>query len=236
MPLDRRDFLKTLAAAPLAGIAATRALSLPAEPRRGGLKILILGGTGFLGPHVVDARSRAATRSRCSTAARRTPGLFPNLEKLHGDRDGKLEALEGRKWDAVVDTSGYVPRIVKMSADLLARRRALRLRLDDLGLPEDGTPRTPTRRARRQDRRRDRPRRSTTRTTARSRRSASRRPRRRCPARVANVRPGLIVGPGDPTRPVHLLAGPRARRRRGARARQAGLVRSSSSTSATSRT
>ncbi len=48
------------------------------------------------------------------------PELFPDLMTLRGDRNGQLDALKGRKWDAVVDTSGYVPRIVKMSAELLA--------------------------------------------------------------------------------------------------------------------
>ena len=38
------------------------------------------------------------------------PELFPELEKLQGDRDGDLSALEGREWDAVIDPSGYVPR------------------------------------------------------------------------------------------------------------------------------
>ncbi len=47
------------------------------------------------------------------------PDIFPELEKLTGDRDGKLDALKGRKWDCVVDTCGYFPRIVKQSAELL---------------------------------------------------------------------------------------------------------------------
>ena len=45
--------------------------------------------------------------------------LFPEVEKLRGDRDGGLAALEGREWDAVIDPSGYVPRIVRDSAELL---------------------------------------------------------------------------------------------------------------------
>jgi 2'-hydroxyisoflavone reductase len=45
--------------------------------------------------------------------------LFPEVEKLRGDRDGNLIALEDRQWDAVIDTCGYVPRIVRASADLL---------------------------------------------------------------------------------------------------------------------
>ena len=60
--------------------------------------------------HTVTLFNRGKTR----------PGLFPDVEKLHGDRDGKLDTLANRKWDAVVDPSGYVPRIVKMSAELLA--------------------------------------------------------------------------------------------------------------------
>jgi nucleoside-diphosphate-sugar epimerase len=83
-------------------------------------KILILGGTGFIGPHVVDA---ARTRGHMITLFNRGkthPKLFPDVEKLRGDRDGKLDALNGRAWDAVVDTSGYVPRIVKQSVELLA--------------------------------------------------------------------------------------------------------------------
>jgi 2'-hydroxyisoflavone reductase len=46
--------------------------------------------------------------------------MFPDLEKLRGDRDGNLSALVGRQWDAVIDTSGYVPRVVRESAELLA--------------------------------------------------------------------------------------------------------------------
>ncbi len=86
--------------------------------------ILVLGGTKFLGPALVElARSRGHTVTLFNRG-RTNPGLFPDVEKLQGDRDpGKgegLKALEGRKWDAVVDTSGYVPRIVKASAELLA--------------------------------------------------------------------------------------------------------------------
>jgi len=45
--------------------------------------------------------------------------LFPDVERLTGDRDGGLEPLRGRRWDAVVDTSGYVPRVVRQTAELL---------------------------------------------------------------------------------------------------------------------
>src|SRR5581483_2182319 len=53
------------------------------------------------------------------TRGQSNPDLFPDVEHLVGDRDGKLDALAGRSWDAVVDTCGYVPRIVKQSVELL---------------------------------------------------------------------------------------------------------------------
>jgi 2'-hydroxyisoflavone reductase len=86
----------------------------------GKLDILILGGTGFLGPAVVEAALPRGHTLTLFNRGKTNPNLFPEVEKLQGDRDGKLDALKGRRWDAVVDTSGYVPRIVKMSAELLA--------------------------------------------------------------------------------------------------------------------
>jgi nucleoside-diphosphate-sugar epimerase len=66
-------------------------------------KILILGGTGFIGPHVVDAaRARGHTVTLFNRGTTH-PKLFPDTEKLRGDRDGKLGALKDRAWDAVVD-------------------------------------------------------------------------------------------------------------------------------------
>lgn len=82
--------------------------------------LLVLGGTGFLGPHVVDAALAQGWKVTLFNRGKTNPGLFPDLEKLHGDRDGKLQELEGRRWRAVIDTSGYVPRIVRQSAELLA--------------------------------------------------------------------------------------------------------------------
>src|SRR5262249_58472861 len=93
-----------------------------AKAQRAGkpLRILILGGTGFLGPHLVEhARVRGHTLTLFNRG-KTHPELFADVEKLRGDRNGQLDALKGRSWEAVIDTSGYVPRIVKMSAELLA--------------------------------------------------------------------------------------------------------------------
>jgi len=84
------------------------------------VRILILGGTRFLGPHLVEAALAKKHTVTLFNRGKSNPGLFPDLETLLGDRDGKLDALRDRKWDAVIDTSGYVPRIVRLSAELLA--------------------------------------------------------------------------------------------------------------------
>jgi nucleoside-diphosphate-sugar epimerase len=59
------------------------------------------------------------TTCRSSRGGQTNPELFPEVEHLTGDRDGNLDALRGRDWDAVVDTSAYVPRVMRQSAELL---------------------------------------------------------------------------------------------------------------------
>ncbi|MFO0633489.1 MAG: NAD-dependent epimerase/dehydratase family protein [Nannocystaceae bacterium] len=109
---------------PAAGGTVTPAREPAAMPSELGtpkpLRLLVLGGTGFIGPHIVDAAQAKGWEITLFNRGKSHPELFPDVEKLVGDRDGKLDALVGRKWDAVVDTSGYVPRIVKASASLLA--------------------------------------------------------------------------------------------------------------------
>ena len=83
------------------------------------MKLLVLGGTVFLGRHVVDAALADGHEMTIFTRGRTNPDLFPEAERLQGDRDGDLGALAGRSWDGVVDTSGYVPRVVRQSAELL---------------------------------------------------------------------------------------------------------------------
>src|SRR3954471_13770018 len=84
------------------------------------MRILVLGGTQFLGRHTVDAALARGHELTMFNRGKTRPELFPDVEKLHGDRDGKLEAPSGRQGDAVVHTWGHVPRSVKMSAELLA--------------------------------------------------------------------------------------------------------------------
>jgi len=84
------------------------------------LKILILGGTVFVGRHLVEAAQARGHEVTLFNRGRQ-PDLFPKTEKLTGDRDaGDLDALSGRSWDVVLDTCGYVPRVVRQSARLLS--------------------------------------------------------------------------------------------------------------------
>ncbi|MCB0088209.1 MAG: hypothetical protein KDE54_09875 [Caldilineaceae bacterium] len=84
------------------------------------MKLLILGGTVFLGRHLVDAALARGHEVTLFNRGQHNPELYPDVEKLRGDRDGNLEALRGRTWDAVIDTCGYVPRVVRDAAALLA--------------------------------------------------------------------------------------------------------------------
>jgi 2'-hydroxyisoflavone reductase len=86
------------------------------------MKLLILGGTKFLGRALVEEALARGHELTLFNRGETNPDLFPEVEKLRGNRDGQLEALRGREWDAVIDTCGYVARIVRQSAELLRER------------------------------------------------------------------------------------------------------------------
>src|ERR1035441_2919325 len=111
----RRDFLWKTAAS--AGLLAGGFPAFSATKKT----LLILGGTRFLGPEIVDAAKASGWTITLFNRGKTNPGLFPDLEKLQGDRNGDLKSLEGRAFDAVIDTSGYMPRQVRDSATLLGK-------------------------------------------------------------------------------------------------------------------
>jgi 2'-hydroxyisoflavone reductase len=84
------------------------------------MKLLVLGGTRFLGRHLVQEALARGHQPTLFNRGRTAPGLFAGVEELHGERDGDLDALRGRRWDAVVDTCGYLPRVVRRSAQALS--------------------------------------------------------------------------------------------------------------------
>jgi len=119
----RRSFCSSLAAlgaataigpAPLAAVANR---SNRVAPQR----ILVLGGTAFLGPHFVRAALANGHKVTLFNRGKTNPGLFSDLDQLRGDREtGDLKSLEGREFDAVIDTSGYVPAHVEATAKMFA--------------------------------------------------------------------------------------------------------------------
>ena len=133
--LNRRDFLRTSVVASGAVIAGSHAalaqatsaashgiIDTPAAP----LNILILGGTGFIGPHLVRHAVARGHKVAIFTRGRRDGDLPPGIERLVGDRmindtipQGNLKALEGRRWDVVFDDSATDPRWVRQSTALL---------------------------------------------------------------------------------------------------------------------
>lgn len=84
------------------------------------LKVLILGGTSFLGPHLVEELQERGHEVTLFNRGTQNSSLVPMVEKLQGNRDGGLQALEGRRWDAIIDTSGHLPRVVEASSIVLA--------------------------------------------------------------------------------------------------------------------
>ena len=85
------------------------------------MKILIIGGTRFLGRHLVDSALARGHEVTLFNRGKSNPDLFLNIETILGDREHDLDRLAGREWDAVIDTCGYFPRIVRLSAQSLER-------------------------------------------------------------------------------------------------------------------
>lgn len=208
MSTTRRKFLQTsLAGASLLALGPT-AFAAPTGGKGAAKKvakknILILGGTAFLGPAVVAAAQARGHTVTLFNRGKTRPELFPNVEKLHGDRDPNkgdgLKALAGRKWDAVIDNSGFYPRMVRASAELLAPNVKQYLFISSVSVyASDKTPNE-----------------DESAVTAKLadpnvetlgkelefygalKRACEEAAEKAMPGRVANIRPGYIVGPED---------------------------------------
>ena len=122
MKNNRRDFLKAgllggaLAATGLPAVGSAAHHEKASKP----LDVLVLGGTGFIGPHMVREALRRGHSVTLFNRGRTNNTLFPDLETIKGDRAGDLEGIADRRWDVVIDNSGYVPRHVENSARVLA--------------------------------------------------------------------------------------------------------------------
>jgi 2'-hydroxyisoflavone reductase len=114
--MNRRQFVYAMSAAAVAASQGAAAKDKPRKP----LRLLVLGGTKFLGVHIVELALQHGHTVSLFNRGKTNTDLFPQLEHLKGDRDAQLDSLKGGKWDAVIDDSGYVPRHVRLSAELLA--------------------------------------------------------------------------------------------------------------------
>jgi 2'-hydroxyisoflavone reductase len=193
----RREFLGISASALLcAGAGGQRSQERSVTSKT----ILMLGGTGFLGPQTVEAAIRRGHKVTLFNRGKTRPNLFPDLEKLHGDRDkDDLKTLEGRKWDAVVDTSANVPRWVKKAAAVLGSNVGHYVYVSSVSVYKDlskpGADETaplatiddPTTEK------------IDARTYGALKALSEQAAQTAMPGKVAVVRPGLIVGPEDPT-------------------------------------
>lgn len=227
MTTTRRAFIAVSAAAAataaLTPRSAAAGLFRPLQPAKS-LSILILGGTGFLGPATIDAAQARGHKVTIFNRGKREKyvGARDNIDKLYGNRDpnkhaqtkfvdGKevedessrkgLKELEGKKFDAVIDNSGFVPRIVKASAELLAPSVGQYVFISSISVyknndkpnmdekDEIGVMSDPTTEEMGADFSNYGPLKALCEQAA----------EHAMPGRVSNIRPGYIVGPGDTT-------------------------------------
>lgn len=123
MKKDRRKFLGTTLALGMAPLINASAFIPTVKKKSEPLKILILGGTSFLGPHQIkyalDRGHQVSIFTRGKTIPKLYPEVFYKVEKLVGDREDNLEALKNRHWDVVIDNSGRKTNWTEATAKLL---------------------------------------------------------------------------------------------------------------------
>jgi 2'-hydroxyisoflavone reductase len=164
------------------------------------VQLLVLGGTKFLGRATVDAALARGHEVTLFNRGETNPDLFPEAEKLRGDRTQDLSALDGRQWDAVVDPSGYVPAVVRASAEKLEGSAGFYVFVSSLSVYADRSKRMVEGDALEQlgDMPEDRLLEDFSNYGA-LKALAEQAVADTFPDAHANVRPGLIVGPHDPT-------------------------------------
>jgi 2'-hydroxyisoflavone reductase len=163
------------------------------------VKILILGGTVFLGRHFVEAAVARGHEVTLFNRGRHNPQLFAEHERLRGDRDSDLAALRGRRWDAVVDPSGYIPRHVRATAGLLADRVDRYLFISTISVYADGKGPGPDEGSPLETLADESTEEVTGETYGGLKVLCEQAAEAMMPGRTLIVRPGLIVGPHDPT-------------------------------------
>lgn len=227
MESSRREFLRnmTTSAAALGALGAgpllaaqqeksatggakdEKAAKPAANPAAKTLKILILGGTGFLGPDIVEAAKRRGHTLTLFNRGKTHAGMFPELEQIHGDRTSDketgrksdLDKLANRKWDAVVDTSAYYPREIREAMAVLKDNIRQYVFISSISVYKDNSKpgmdeTTPVGTIEDE---------TFEKVTGESygplKALCEKTAEEAMPGKVTNIRPGLIVGPGDPS-------------------------------------
>jgi 2'-hydroxyisoflavone reductase len=127
MSANRREFVQLcVLAATAAGVAAAaRTSSADSEKAEKPLEILVLGGTGLIGPPMVEYALARGHKLTLFNRGKTNSHLFPDVERIKGDRNDDITELEkavagGRRWDVVIDNTASLPRWVSESAGLLS--------------------------------------------------------------------------------------------------------------------
>lgn len=160
------------------------------------MRLLVLGGTGFVGRHIVERVIARGDDVALFNRGRSAPGLFPGAELLRGDRAGDLRALrDGGPWDAAIDVTGYHPEHVAASCELLAGRVGQLTFISTIsvyddwsrpGVDEDAPLAAPTGRGGGED-------------YGPLKALCERAVLDALPGRALIIRPGVVAGPHDPT-------------------------------------
>ena len=172
------------------------------------MDLLILGGTAFLGPEIVDAATRRGWKPTLFNRGKTRAELFPDLEKIRGDRDPskgeglkELEAAiaKGRRWDGVIDTSGYRPQDVRASAELLKKAARQYCFISTISVYEsmavpNADESAPVAKLEKPEEQK-----LSNETYGALKACCEAEAAKVFGERCSNLRPGLIVGPGDPT-------------------------------------
>ncbi len=166
------------------------------------MNILVIGGTIFLGRHFVDAALKAGHTVTLFHRGKSNPDLFPQIEHIHGDRRSAedLKKLEGRSWDAVVDPSGYFPKDVELLLGVLGDRIGHYTFISSISAYAGEGTEGPTEDSPVGELTDEMPRdRITPENYGPLKAAAEQKAEEMLPGKVLNIRPGLIVGPNDPS-------------------------------------
>jgi len=210
MSANRREFVQlSVLAATAAGVAAAaRTSKANTDKTAKPLEILVLGGTGLIGPPMVEYALARGHNLTLFNRGKTNSHLFPDVERIKGDRNDDISALEkavadGRRWDVVIDNTASIPRWVSESAGLLSGAADLYLYTSSISAYADSSvPGSDETAAVGQISSEDEALVKTTKDItgenygplkARCEEEA----RKAFPGKAIVVRPGLIVGPGD---------------------------------------